>query len=114
MVVALTLLTLLVLTPLLGTIPNSVVSAVLIDATLDLVDVQGIQHVWKTDTRGIVLILALMTLTFFLGCRRRCWWGSGVGLIEALRRTAGPRLAVFGLDPWAGRAGTSRGPGART
>ena len=96
---ALVLVTLVVLTPLFRDLPLAALGAVIIVAAIRLIDVRGLQRLWRLRAADSVLALITFGGVLALGVLGGITVGVLASLGDVLRRAAFPATAVLGRLP---------------
>lgn len=93
--------TLLFLTPMLYHLPESVLAAVIMMAVVGLINVRGIQHVWRANRHdGVAAIVTFCaSMLFAPHLDEGIFLGAGLAILLFLYRTMSPRVASLGLFP---------------
>ncbi|MEK6771685.1 MAG: SulP family inorganic anion transporter [Pseudomonadota bacterium] len=93
--------TLLLLTPLLYYLPQTVLSAIIIMACGSLLNFEAIRRTWRANRQdGVVVIVSFMlTLVFAPHLDKGVLAGAGLALVLYLYRTMQPRVAVLARHP---------------
>jgi SulP family sulfate permease len=92
-------LTLLVLTPLLRYLPQSILASVIMVAVVGLVDLKAPVRLWKADRIDFMLLLATFVVTLLFGIMPGIAAGVLLSLVMVVFRAAAPHIAVLGQLP---------------
>ncbi|CAK8540985.1 unnamed protein product [Lathyrus sativus] len=91
--------TLLFLTPLFESIPQSALAAIVISAVIGLVDYDEAIFLWRVDKKDFLLWTITSTMTLFLGIEIGVLVGVGASLAFVIHESANPHIAVLGRLP---------------
>ena len=92
----LTLLTLLLLTPLLAWLPQAALGAVVLVGAARMIDVVGLRRLWRIRRRDLAMAVVTCAGVLFAGVLPGIAVGVLVSLVEVLRRAVMPPTAVLG------------------
>ena len=92
-------LTLLFLTPLFYYLPNAVLAAIILGAVIKLFDVATAVHLWRTDRRDFILLLATFFSTLFLGIEEGILVGVALSVAMMVFFSTRPHVAELGRIP---------------
>lgn len=92
-------LTLLFLTPLFYYLPKAILASVIMVAVFGLIDFKEALHLWKTDKKDFVMLLATFIATLSLGIEEGIGVGVVLSLVWVIYRSAYPHLAELGNIP---------------
>ena len=93
---ALTLLTLLLLTPLLAWLPQAALGAVVLVGAARMIDVAGLRRLWRIRRRDLAMAAVTCAGVLYAGVLPGIAVGVLVSLVEVLRRAVMPPTAVLG------------------
>jgi SulP family sulfate permease len=93
---ALTLLTLLLLTPLLAWLPEAALGAVVLVGAARMIDVAGLHRLWRIRRRDLLMAVVTCAGVLYAGVLPGIAVGVLVSLAEVLRRALAPPTAVLG------------------
>jgi sulfate permease, SulP family len=93
---ALTLLTLLLLTPLLAWLPQAALGAVVLVGAARMIDLAGLRRLWRIRRRDLAMAVVTCAGVLFAGVLPGIAVGVLVSLVEVLRRAVMPPTAVLG------------------
>eukprot|EP00244_Chara_vulgaris_P012677 TRINITY_DN6809_c0_g2_i1.p1 TRINITY_DN6809_c0_g2~~TRINITY_DN6809_c0_g2_i1.p1 ORF type:complete len:665 (+),score=132.82 TRINITY_DN6809_c0_g2_i1:189-2183(+) len=93
------LFTLLFLTNLFKYIPLCVLSAIIIQAVISLVDVAALKHIWQTDKLDFVALLGAFFGVIFINVEYGLLIAVGISLIKVVLHITWPRVSVLGQIP---------------
>ena len=96
---ALVALTLVLLAPLLATLPRAVLSAIIVVAVSALIDVGFVRELWRVKRRELLSFFVTFAATLILGVSLGLAFGVGASLLFFVLRTTRPHTAVLGRLP---------------
>jgi SulP family sulfate permease len=79
-------------------LPKAVLAAIIMSAVIGLVDVQGLQGLWKNNRMDFAVAMAAFVATLTLGIQIGMAIGVGASLIALLWRTATPKVKELGTE----------------
>jgi SulP family sulfate permease len=91
--------TLLFLTPLVYSLPNAILSAIIVVAVAGLVDVSAAVALWKVDRRDFVLLVATFACTLAFGIEEGILVGALLSVAVVLHQISTPHIAILGRIP---------------
>ncbi|WP_069129940.1 SulP family inorganic anion transporter [Rhodohalobacter halophilus] len=89
-------LTLLFLTPLFYFVPMPALAAVIIAATISLIDVKELRYLFRTKPSEAYIAIFTFACTLIIGIQEGILLGIGASLLSVLYRTSRPNVAVLG------------------
>jgi high affinity sulfate transporter 1 len=84
---------------LLRALPQSVLAAVVLVAVMGLIQVSALQRLWRTSREEFVVAMAALLGVLAAGLLRGVMIGAVISLLQILRLTSRPHLAVLGCVP---------------
>ncbi|MBE7628745.1 SulP family inorganic anion transporter [Tenacibaculum piscium] len=97
--VIIVVLTLLFLTPLFYHLPRTILSAIIIVAVFNLINVSEAKKLWKANQLDFWLLIATFLATIFFGIEYGILIGASLSLIILIYRTSRPYVAELGKVP---------------
>lgn len=97
--VAMTALTLLFLTPLVYFMPKAVLAAIVFMAVRSLIDLQAARQLWNTHKRDFAMMLATFLATLFISIELGVATGVALSLLLVLYQSSRPHIAILGQLP---------------
>ncbi len=95
----LVVITLLFLTPVFYYLPKTILSAIIIVAVFNLINVKEARRLWKANNLDFWLLLATFLATIFFGIEYGILTGVGLSLIVLIFRTSRPYVTELGKVP---------------
>ncbi|HMQ45802.1 MAG TPA: sulfate permease [Saprospiraceae bacterium] len=97
--VIMTGLTLLFLTPLVYYMPKAVLGAIVFMAVRSLIDFKAARHLWHTHKRDFAMMLATFLATLFISIELGVATGVALSLLLVLYQSSRPHIAILGQLP---------------
>lgn len=92
-------LTLLFLTPLFYFLPNAILAAIIVSATINLVNYKEAIYLWKTDKRDFLTLLSTFLITLTIGVQEGVLAGVVLSIIMMVYHNSVPHITVLGQLP---------------
>lgn len=93
------MLALLFLTPVFYNLPISVLSAIIIVAVFNLIKIDEIIYLWKTNKQDFIMMLITFIVTLTIGIKEGIFTGVLVSIFMVVFDTSKPHMAVLGKVP---------------
>jgi SulP family sulfate permease len=90
------LLALLFLTPLFYFMPIAILSAIIVQAVLGLIDIPEIKNLWKTDRKDFIMLMVTLLATLILGIDMGVITGLILSLFIVLYQSSIPQISILG------------------
>ena len=95
----LVILTLLFLTPLFYYLPQAVLASIVMVAVFNLIDIKEAKHLWKTNRKDLMMLIAAFSATLFIGVVEGIIVGVVLSLVLLIFKSTQPHVAILGRVP---------------
>jgi high affinity sulfate transporter 1 len=93
------LLVILFLSPLLRNLPQPVLAAVVLVAVSGLFNFKALRHLWHGDRSEYIVAMAAIVGVLFSGLLRGVMIGAAISLVQMIRHSSHPHVAILGRIP---------------